>query len=838
MKKYYFMIVGFLFFGVANAQIVTIPDANFRQKLLTSTATNGIAKDLAGNYLKIDANSDGQLQQSEILNVSFLNLNSTPTAMNSTKIQSLSGLEFFTNISVLFCAFNLIGNINTNNNLLLTQLICDSNYSNQQIDLLDLSNNVLLTRLDCSYTNIPNLSLYNNTALKSIRCNNVNFNFDFTNNTQLIAISCTNNNLNSLNLTNNIALISLDCSNNPLGVFSGGGNLDLTPFIALKSLTCNNCNLFNLNFSNSNLTYLSCEYNELTNLNINSSPALTKLYCNNNNLTSLDFSTSVNLITVDCSFNNLITLDLSNCIALTDLACRANTGGPYIKSLFVKNGQNENVGVDGNYLRYVCADESQIPTLLNYFFVYYQNYVNINDYCSFTPGGAYNTINCTSKLDINSNGCDVGDIIYPNMKYNIANGTVTGNIISDNFGNYFINVGIGSHVVTPVLENPTYFNISPTTTTVTFPTTENPVNRNFCVTANGIHSDIDITVLPVNVARPGFDIRYKIIYKNKGNQSQSGFVNVVFNDAVLDFVATTPIYTSFAANSLSWSFTDLLPFETREILVTLNANSPLETPSLNNGDILQLNATIASTTIDETPNDNVFVLNQTVVNSFDPNDKTCLEGKIITPSQVGKEVHYMIRFENNGTANAQNIVVKDMIDTAKFDVNSLIPIKGSHSFVTRITNTNKVEFIFENINLPFDDANNDGYVAFKIKTKPTLVLGNTFSNTASIYFDYNFPIVTNPAVTSVANVLSNQDFEFESYFTLSPNPAKEILTIDSNQDIAISSISIYNVLGQLVQVMPNAKDIKTIDVSSLKSGNYFVKVIADKGTSSSKFVKE
>jgi hypothetical protein len=101
----------------------------------------------------------------------------------------------------------------------------------------------------------------------------------------------------------------------------------------------------------------------------------------------------------------------------------------------------------------------------------------------------------------------------------------------------------------------------------------------------------------------------------------------------------------------------------------------------------------------------------------------------------------MIRFENKGTAEAQNVVVKDMIDTSKFDVSSLVVTQGSHPFVTRITETNKVEFIFENINLPFDDATNDGYVAFKIKTKPSLVVGDSFSNTASIYFDYNFPIV-------------------------------------------------------------------------------------------------
>ncbi len=73
------------------------------------------------------------------------------------------------------------------------------------------------------------------------------------------------------------------------------------------------------------------------------------------------------------------------------------------------------------------------------------------------------------------------------------------------------------------------------------------------------------------------------------------------------------------------------------------------------------------------------------VDSYDPNDKTCLEGTTITPAMVGEYVHYVIRFENTGTYPAENIVVKDMIDLAKFDINTLIPIKGSHEFVTKIT---------------------------------------------------------------------------------------------------------------------------------------------------------
>lgn len=87
-------------------------------------------------------------------------------------------------------------------------------------------------------------------------------------------------------------------------------------------------------------------------------------------------------------------------------------------------------------------------------------------------------------------------------------------------------------------------------------------------------------------------------------------------------------------------------------------------------------------------------------------------------------------------------------------------------------------------------------------------------------------------------VLKNQNFNIEDIFVLFPNPAKDILTIQTKENIEVSSINIYNTFGQLVLLIPNAKDISTIDVSSLKTGNYFIKVLSDKGVSSTKFIKE
>ena len=395
----------------------------------------------------------------------------------------------------------------------------------------------------------------------------------------------------------------------------------------------------------------------------------------------------------------------------------------------------------------------------------------------------------------------------------------------------------GEYTLTPLLENPSYFSITPQNITVNFPTQTSPFIQNFCVSNFDKH-DVEVIVVPVNSARPGFEANYKIIYKNKGNRIENGTINLQFKDAVLELVDASPVASTQTEGNLSWIFSNLKPFETREITFTLDVNSPMEIPAVNNGDILKFVTTIASQNADETPLDNTFTLNQTVVGSYDPNDKTCLEGSVITPSLIGEYVHYMIRFENTGTYPAQNIVVKDMIDLTKFDISTLIPTSSSHQFVTKISENDKVEFIFENVNLPFDDANNDGYVAFKIKTKPTLQVGDSFSNEANIYFDYNFPILTNKATSKFQTTLGTPDFEFSNYFTLYPNPANDVLNINAVQAIEIQSLAIYDVLGQLVIAVPNAKSVSNIDVSKLRTGTYFIKVKSDKGSSSMKFIKK
>jgi uncharacterized repeat protein (TIGR01451 family) len=865
MKKKYFIGVLLFLVAISYAQNVTFSDIKFKTKLLTSSTANQVAKDLNGNFFKIDANNDGEIQVTEAIQVSYIDIRCS-SCSDAQKANSIGGINDFINLKTFKLSFQSVDNIEisglsqleeidasnnqtvqltvngvTNLKILnlsggnltaidatvfpsLEELQCSYNNNLSTINVAGLS---LLKSLMCGYTMITQLNLTGLTSLEALFVNNAPIaSLDLTQISNLQELYCWETNITALNFSTQTNMKRFTSYGNSIGT------IDLSGFPNLEYVYCPSSGLTSLNVSGAtNLKYLNCSQNQISTLNLSGLFLLEQLYCATNQISTLDLTGMTVLKELYCNNNLLTSVDTNDCAMLEVFTASNN---PQLQYALFKNGSNEfemDLTNTPNLL-YACGDDFDVAQLE----FQVSATCHVNTYCSFIPGGTFYTINGTTRLDENNNGCDAPDAVIPNFKFSITNGTSTGTLISNDSGNNSIPVQVGTHTITPILENPNYFTVSPATSSVSFPALSSPFIQNFCVSPNGIHNDLEISAIPQDNARPGFNSNCKIIYKNKGTQTQSGSISFAFNDAALDLINANPIVSSQAINALNWNFTNLQPFETREITLTLNLNSPMEIPPVNGGDVLNFTASVNSSLIDETPDDNTFTLNQTVVNSFDPNDKTCLEGNTITPEMVGKDVHYLIRFENTGTANAENVVVKDMIDTTKFDINSLIPIDGSHSFVTRISNTNKVEFIFENINLPFDDANNDGYVAFKIKTKPTLVVGDSFSNTASIYFDYNFPIITDPAVTTVA-LLANSDFEFENYFSIYPNPANTILNIETKRTIAVTSINIYNTLGQIVLVIPNAEQTQSVDVSSLKTGNYLMKVNSDKGSSSVKFVK-
>lgn len=444
----------------------------------------------------------------------------------------------------------------------------------------------------------------------------------------------------------------------------------------------------------------------------------------------------------------------------------------------------------------------------------------------------YNTIQGSVAYDLNNDGCNgTDDIVLPNTRININNGTTTESVFTNNAGAYVYYVTTGNFTITPDLENPTIFNASPVNANTNFSSTNNSVfDQDFCITNNGVNPDVEVVITPIAFARPGFDAEYVLTYRNKGNQTVSGTINFMYDDAVLDFVSSTQMTSSQTTGMLNWNYTNLAPFESRSINIILNVNTPSETPSVNNGDELDFSATINPIAGDILPDDNQFEYEQTVVGSYDPNDITCIEGSIVNPDEIGEYLHYVINFENTGTFFAENIVVEMDIDPAQFDINTLRLMSSSHNINVAISGT-MIRFIFQSIFLPVDGKGN---ILLKIKSQNTLVTNDTVSNDARIFFDYNLPIQTNDAETTFA-VLSMEQFEEDRNIRIYPNPTKDNIYIEGNS--AIKSIEIYDMQGRmLTQESYNSNNVN-LNMSNQATGIYFIKIKTEKGVNTEKIIK-
>ena len=110
-------------------------------------------------------------------------------------ISSLAGIEYFTNITGLYCSNNLLTELNVKANTQLTRLDC---YFNQLTEL-DISKNTQLTTLDCTVNKLAKLDVSENTQLTKLECNNNQLTeLDVSENTLLTELECNNNRISEL----------------------------------------------------------------------------------------------------------------------------------------------------------------------------------------------------------------------------------------------------------------------------------------------------------------------------------------------------------------------------------------------------------------------------------------------------------------------------------------------------------------------------------------------------------------------------------------------------------------------------------------------------------------
>ena len=120
------------------------------------------------------------------------------------------------------------------------------------------------------------------------------------------------------------------------------------------------------------LTYLDCNGNELTALDVSKNTALTYLDCNTNQLTALDVSKNTALTRLDSSINQLTALDVSKNTALTYLDCSDNqitaldvSKNTALTRLYYSENQITALDVSKNtaLTELYCSDNQTITTL-------------------------------------------------------------------------------------------------------------------------------------------------------------------------------------------------------------------------------------------------------------------------------------------------------------------------------------------------------------------------------------------------------------------------------------------------------------------------------------------
>ena len=179
---------------LTNAQIINIPDTNFKNKLLSANLTNGIALDINFQPLIIDINGDNQIDVNEVINVAILQV-------FSSSISDLTGVEKFTNLQRLAVNNNFLNNINISTLTQLKILRCDFNF----LSAIDLTGLTAIEGLNISHNNFSNFNFNNLPNLDRVVCSyNQLSTLNFSDNPLLMLLECKNNNLTTLNIKNGI----------------------------------------------------------------------------------------------------------------------------------------------------------------------------------------------------------------------------------------------------------------------------------------------------------------------------------------------------------------------------------------------------------------------------------------------------------------------------------------------------------------------------------------------------------------------------------------------------------------------------------------------------------
>ncbi|MFP9112904.1 choice-of-anchor J domain-containing protein [Flavobacterium sp. RHBU_3] len=451
------------------------------------------------------------------------------------------------------------------------------------------------------------------------------------------------------------------------------------------------------------------------------------------------------------------------------------------------------------------------------------------------PEEGYSYLAGNAHIDANGDEvCNANDPLAPNMEIQVAiNGTAAGSVYTDANGYYVLYVPLQDTytiTLTPIAL-PGFTAPDPVTATYNFTAPGIEYGPDFCFGLSG--ESVDNLALMFNASTtivPGFNFYVSVSAANTGNTIPAAATAAFTYDATRFTLLSYDGAAATASGSVNVDFGNVPLFGHESHVLQFHAEIP---PVNNSGDVVTFTAVLNNS--DDNIADNTAILNKTIVNSFDPNDITVHEGAEITPEQADGYLTYTVRFQNTGTFAATYVRVEQQLD-ANLDWDTFMPLTTSHTAQLSRTDGMLV-YKFDNINLPYsaaDEPGSHGYITYRIKPKSTVAVGDYMYGTASIYFDFNEPIITNTCSTQVVEATSGTDGFALNNIKLYPNPVKDVLNV-SITDGTLQSVMVYDLNGRLCLQSANTTTVKT---DGLAPGLYLVKVVTDKGSGNYKLIKK
>jgi uncharacterized repeat protein (TIGR01451 family) len=479
----------------------------------------------------------------------------------------------------------------------------------------------------------------------------------------------------------------------------------------------------------------------------------------------------------------------------------------------------------------------------------YYSYVGYNASAS----SCYCSIEGTVYHDINGNCTqDAGEPGIPNIQIHIAGGPL-GNAYTytDASGFYSYKVPSGSYTVSQTVL--AYYPLSScqvNNIAVTSVAGTGCINTiNFADSMDTVH-DMHISTWdyyhphdPTGTAITGHTYTAATIIVNEGSVPEDSVMATYKTDGQLFSPAFIP--GGFFAGSPYFYTTNTVPSVAPGGSTmflenyTVPTNIPMGT-SVIIKDTVSYKGPTSNWLTDYSPWNNVNYFTTITAASFDPNFKE------VSPKGTGPAgiiqytdsiLEYMVHFQNTGNWMAENIYVLDTLDD-NLDWTTLRPTFASAQCKTDLmqSGTKKVaRFTFSNINLPpqsTDEMRSNGMFTYTIHIKPSLPVGTQFRNHASIYFDYNAPVVTNSTLNTLGSAgpgvgVKNINPVNYSSFNIYPNPANQTFNaIITSQTAATAEMKISDITGRLMATrtitLQTGMQTVPVDVSQLAPGTYFV----------------